>query len=333
MISNIQNKHQLVKINGIEYYTIEGMEEVHKEMLRLLKIIDKIATENSISYWISAGSMIGVARHHGFIPWDDDLDIDILKHDYIKLVNCLTEYSNTHNDAFIFFPAPQDNHCCNYFASNKCFLRAQGSPSVYPAKVDIRPYNCIKRTEENIKENKKLQDIANYLVFGKKYGFVNDEELTKINRKEFFKSYNLEYGLYDYTQDDAVFIPPYFEYARQFDFEYKHLFPITKKEFEDIQVSMPKDYDYILTSLYGDYMKLPKLYHRVPAACEVYNKTIPINKLKQYYSHADEGSLLRRRINKVQFLVSFHGIFDFIKYKFFEKRVGGDSNYEDVNNW
>lgn len=325
MITNIQNKHNLVKIDGMEYYTIDGMDMIHKEMLRLLKIIDKIAIDNKISYWIASGNMIGVVRHHGFIPWDDDLDIELLKVDYIKLIKCLTEYSDTHNDAFIFYPSPQKCHCCNYFASTKFFLRSQGSPSVYPVKVDIRPYNCIQNTKANIAENKRIKDIANWLVFGKSHGVLSEEELNKINPESFFDKYNTEYGLYDATKEDAILLSPYYEYSIDFEFRYKHLFPLIRKRFEDTMINMPIEYDYILTSIYGDYLKLPQLKHRVPAACELYVKETSVTKLKKHF-----GKLGKRRIENILFLVNFLGPFKFCKYFLGEKGVETDSNYEDA---
>lgn len=79
MLSDKQKKHILVNRDGLKYYTVEGLEKVHEEMLRLLLIIDTIAKENNIPYWIDGGSLIGIVRHKGFIPWDDDLDISLLK--------------------------------------------------------------------------------------------------------------------------------------------------------------------------------------------------------------------------------------------------------------
>lgn len=329
MISNIQKGHKLVRENGIEYYTIDGMDKIHAEMLRLLKIIDKIAIENNISYWIAGGSMIGVARHQGFIPWDDDLDIELLKVDYIKLIKCLTDYSNNHNDAFIFFPAPQEYHCCNFFASKKHFLRLQGSSSVNPVKVDIRPYNCIKNTEINLAENKVIKDIANMFLFGRSYGFASAEEFMGKDSMSFFKKYNTEYGLYDATKDDAILVPPYYEYSMDFEFKYKHLFPLVRSSFEDTMTYMPKEYDYILSSIYGDYMSLPKIYHRVPASCEYLLKDIPEKLYNGYFAYRSSRGL-KTKFDHLCFLLYLYGPINFMKYRFFEKKVKIGSNYEQA---
>ncbi len=333
MISSIQNQHKLVKENGIEYYTIDNIKTVQSEMLRLLRILDQIAKENNISYWIASGSMIGVVRHHGFIPWDDDLDIELLKKDYIKLVESLSEYCKTHDEEFLYYTSPQSFHCCNYFASTKIFLRSQGSAHIYPVKVDIRPLNCIKNRVEDIAENNRLKDIANYKVFGKTHGFVNIKEAKEIDTNDFFHHYNYEYGLYNPESDDCLLANPYYEYSVDYEFKYKNLFPIKREKFEDIDVPLPNEYDYILTSIYGDYMKLPQICHRVPAACEVIFKSFPTNVLKSYFGK-EPSNILLRKLRHLFFLTRFHGFYRLIKYQFGEKRVVLASNYEETkNNW
>lgn len=66
-------------------------------MLEMLKYIDRICRENDIKYWLSSGTCLGAVRHGGFIPWDDDVDIEMLEEDYKKLEKILREsnaYSN-----------------------------------------------------------------------------------------------------------------------------------------------------------------------------------------------------------------------------------------------
>ena len=153
MLSDKQKKHILVNRDGLKYYTVEGLEKVHEEMLRLLLIIDTIAKENNIPYWIDGGSLIGIVRHKGFIPWDDDLDISLLKKDYLRLIKEISMYCEMHNDVALFYNEPLVEHTCNFFASKKVFSRTQGSYVLVPVKIDIRPVNCIVKNKDNVIEN------------------------------------------------------------------------------------------------------------------------------------------------------------------------------------
>ena len=58
-------------------------------MLDLLVEFDRICRKNDIDYWLEYGTLIGAARHGGFIPWDDDLDVTLLKKDRKKLIEAL----------------------------------------------------------------------------------------------------------------------------------------------------------------------------------------------------------------------------------------------------
>ena len=62
--------------------------ELRKAQMRMLEIlvhVSAICDTHAISYWIDYGTLLGAVRHKGFIPWDDDLDISVLKKDYKKL--------------------------------------------------------------------------------------------------------------------------------------------------------------------------------------------------------------------------------------------------------
>ena len=54
--------------------------------MEVLDVIDKVCRENGLKYSLAYGSMIGVVRHGGFIPWDDDMDIWMLREDYEKFI-------------------------------------------------------------------------------------------------------------------------------------------------------------------------------------------------------------------------------------------------------
>lgn len=55
-------------------------------MLRLLKIFDDVCARHGLSYWLDAGTLLGAARHGGFIPWDDDVDVMMPVDDYRRFL-------------------------------------------------------------------------------------------------------------------------------------------------------------------------------------------------------------------------------------------------------
>ena len=74
--------------NYFESEVIEGffvtsmMKRSWAAQLEILKDVDSICRMHGISYYADAGTLLGAVRHRGFIPWDDDLDICMMRDDY-----------------------------------------------------------------------------------------------------------------------------------------------------------------------------------------------------------------------------------------------------------
>ena len=58
-------------------------------MFEMLQYIDTVCKNHGIRYWLCSGTLLGAVRHGGFIPWDDDVDIEMLREDYRKFVKVM----------------------------------------------------------------------------------------------------------------------------------------------------------------------------------------------------------------------------------------------------
>jgi hypothetical protein len=79
----LQNGQSLT-LNRLPVYEVKA--QVHEQMLGMYVLLQMLLERQNITYWASAGTFLGLIRHQGFIPWDDDLDLCILSTDLQELV-------------------------------------------------------------------------------------------------------------------------------------------------------------------------------------------------------------------------------------------------------
>ncbi len=84
-------------------------------MLEMLKFINKVCSDNNISYWIDYGTLLGAVRHGGFIPWDDDMDIAMTWKDYRKFKKLMI--NNNPSDEFVLHCHKTDKGCYRVWGS------------------------------------------------------------------------------------------------------------------------------------------------------------------------------------------------------------------------
>ena len=88
-------------------------------MTEMLLVVDGICKKHGIRYWLCAGTLLGAVRHGGYIPWDDDLDVGLLRKDYQRLMEVLPgelpptmalQTNDTDKNYFYFFAKLRDRN-------------------------------------------------------------------------------------------------------------------------------------------------------------------------------------------------------------------------------
>ena len=288
----------MYKVNddGTEYYIIDRIKDIQRQMFHLLKLIDSVCRENNLQYFLDGGSAIGAYRHGGFIPWDDDLDISMLKQDYIKLISILKGMDQS---KFFLFDYDHSLHCCGFFGEKVPLFSSidEKRRHIYPIKIDIRPLNVIENKEESIRENRIYRELANYLLFGrcseeyKQSVFECFDRKFGSDKKKFMLYYNTEYGLCN-EKDNAVLVHPYMEYSSERMYRYDEVFPLKCIKFFDFDTFVPST-DTLLTEVYGNYLEMPSLEDRKPEAGKVFD-AVHFQSLYKYLIDKTEKNFMQR---------------------------------------
>ena len=70
-----------------DFYVDEGRKKLWAILIDLLVQFDRVCRNHNLKYWVSFGGLLGIVRHNGFIPWDDDLDVCMPRADYEILMS------------------------------------------------------------------------------------------------------------------------------------------------------------------------------------------------------------------------------------------------------
>lgn len=124
----------------------DELKKLQAVLLDILKVIDEFCRANDIAYFLDSGTALGAVRHGGFIPWDDDVDLGMLREDYDRFIELAAEglpegyslhtYENTPGFAGMFAKVYRDG---TVFETKE--TRAAGCPQC--VFVDIFPYDVL----------------------------------------------------------------------------------------------------------------------------------------------------------------------------------------------
>ena len=248
------------------------IDEIKEVELGVMDYIHNICKEKGINYSLAYGSLLGAVRHRGFIPWDDDLDIALKRDEYDKLYQAILEDNNSiykvvswENDSRYPYP----------------FYRVYDSRTVYENNyiqndielgicVDVFPFDDYKDVNKEITKLDMYRRLSVYTLYGirnKEAGIKNIVRylMLVVFRLTRVKTWNKKLNDCSKAPVDGEYIDYLMEskkYSTKLDA--KALDEVVECKFEDRVYNIPKDYDHILTTIYGsDYMEIPPLEKRI----------------------------------------------------------------------
>lgn len=240
-----------------EKYNPDGSPlRVHQlKMLDMLKYFDTLCKANNINYWLSSGTCLGAIRHGGFIPWDDDIDIEMLRDDYIKLEKVFIETNEYvlqtwNNDKYYCLPFAKmrDKNTVIYNSLFKYkgvfidILVIEKSPRIL-CKIAYL-CRCVLWKSYNVVKNKR-RDFGLFILLKFLFFYVLIPLLRLISRITscFYKD------IYRHTLGSG-----WIDNIRILT----EIIPTIKVKFEDVELPVPHDFDKYLSRMYGNYKQIPR---------------------------------------------------------------------------
>lgn len=242
------------------------MSEYKKIVLDILVRVDRICRDNDIDYMIFYGTLLGAVRHKGFIPWDDDIDIVVKREDYSKLMRLVNDSefdlrficTATQKDTIFPFGKICDTRTVMYEQRFKPIEN-------YGAFIDVFPLDYLPVDEQKraaiVKKGRMVQKM---IVHSARTGYMKTGSfVTNMKRKAamtfcgMLNTYKLVKKLESEEWAQTSGKTNYLGLSWDCSFEADDLDGVSEVEFEGHKFLAPRDPDKILTSLYGDYMKLP----------------------------------------------------------------------------
>ena len=253
--------------------TVEvSVRDIQNKMLEILVYFHQFCEENHLTYTLCGGTALGAVRHKGFIPWDDDVDVFMLREDYEKLQDLWAKNADTSRYACV-----RSNETINIHHSateikdnNTTFINAHSVDCDihHGLMIDVIPIDGIPESKW-----RKYQQMIDSMI----YCCFNFQRLPSHKSKAVYyatklalgviRSPKLRYKLWKgaerrlsrYGTEKCKEVASFGEGATimRMRFPTEWFQKPAFAEFEGHMLPVPADVDKYLTISFGDYMQLP----------------------------------------------------------------------------
>ena len=253
------NMNTTIDIKQLKAIQLDIMDHFHKWCI-----------ENDITYFITAGTLIGALRHNGYIPWDDDIDVVMLRPDYEKMLKLFPK-----DGRYRLYSIERDPSCIYAYAKVYDFdtLMIEGNEKAHPkigVNIDIFPLDSVTDNYEDGKKLKKQLQLLNDILGVKQLdkanrGLVKNVTVAVLRAISSFFPYSwlvkqIIRGSKKYVENtDSRYIVNAVIHAKgEREILEREWFKDTVElEFEGRKYLAPIGADQYMRRLFGNYMQLP----------------------------------------------------------------------------
>lgn len=256
-----------------------NLDKLKKCQLEILDVVDEFCKKNNINYWLDSGTLIGAVRHNGYIPWDDDIDIGMLRKDFEVFEQKFNEFYSNYkvysidNNRNFWFPYAK------ILKMDSIFYEPNKEEGIeYKINIDLFIYDDVvmdnKIISKMMRKRDFLKKIRVDIIFNKT--LINKYKSEKFSIKKYYKLLflnlikiiplnmvllSMSKNAKKYADYDCDIAGNFLGYSN-FVFEKKWVTKTINHKFEKKNYPIPIDYDKFLKAIYGDYMKLPPVEER-----------------------------------------------------------------------
>lgn len=274
------------------FYVEPMMKRAWASQIEILSEIDLVCKKYGIKYFAFWGSLLGTVRHAGFVPWDDDLDIIMLREDYDKFFEVARDELPDEYKVISIYDEPEwcvgvgrvTNGSGIILMPDK-LSKYHGCP--YSMGIDIFPYDYIPDNEEALKEQTEIlefikntkDEVLDNIIYDGENGKFNITKSIDGKLKELESTFGFQFNrdvhlvnqlccLYDqvhvmYGDTNSKYVTCYEEklkrqaHGKDFKLPAYWLKDVTYLPFEGFEIPVPKYYEACLSVCYGQKFMIP----------------------------------------------------------------------------
>ena len=244
------------------------LKKLKEEEMKILDYFVSFCKKNNLNYQLTYGTLLGAIRHKGFIPWDDDIDVQMEPEEYLRFIELIKKEKN---NKYILQNIDTEKYYHTYFTkirkNNSCMIEKEWQKIrihkginidifplfPYPDDLKERKKMMFKLKTVNLlaSKNNPTKSLKNKIIFSI-LRLIPRKITNKIVSKIILNllNYKGEYSQYKIEVNDVPIKRSWAEKS-------------IEVPFEDRKYKITDKYDEMLTCMYGDYMTPPKEENRI----------------------------------------------------------------------